>query len=257
MKNKRLILLVIFLPATLVLIVMGIVEMVRPKFVFEKPGVTHRASLQNPTETSRLKPTKTLKATNLKTPKASQPLTPTNVNAIIKTQTLALTTSKTLRSTKIPKPTKTSKPTKTPKPTKTTTPTVTPCLNCTSTPLFLSTMVSVMGDIAGNWYGISDMGVDHQARHNRVIKLTLYEGCTSGVVCGEYHDESTCSGLLTMYKMSGDTFIFASHPLGSVDKCNPAGYFYLKTKAGGKLSLTIRLTDLDGRRIVRSATLMR
>jgi hypothetical protein len=139
----------------------------------------------------------------------------------------------------------------------TATPTITPCLDCTSTPSYLSTMATVMSDIAGTWSGVASMTVDKQSRHKRSIKLTIYEGCSSGVVCGEYHDESTCSGFLTFHKMSGITYIFASHSLGNPEKCGPDGLFYIKQKTDGNLTLSIYITDQDGRRIVRSATLVR
>jgi hypothetical protein len=114
-----------------------------------------------------------------------------------------------------------------------------------------------MKTIAGEWSGTASMTVNRQARHYRLINLSLYAYCVSGQVCGEYHDEASCSGYLTFHKMSGNTYIFASHPLTNVEKCNPAGFFYLKPKPDGNLSLTIRITDLDGRKIVKNAILTR
>jgi hypothetical protein len=244
MKKKRVIILVILLPAALVLFVMGIIELLQPKFVVERP-TSNETSTRPPPATSTLAPTaqfpSAAQAESSNTPILGTGATPITLTET-RTASLTATPSVTFTNTPIPH---------------TPTASQTPCVNCTPTPSYLSTLVSVMRDVAGDWYGIASMRVDKGYRHNGLIKFTFYEGCTSGVVCGEYHDESTCSGFLTFHKMSGITYIFASHPTGEAEKCGPGGLFYLKQKAGGNLSLTIYITDLDGRKIVRSATLMR
>jgi len=246
MKKKLSVLLIIFLPAGLVLIVAGALMLSQPRYAIIRE--TQR------TPTTRLPPTSTIAPIFTYTSSPVLAASPSEENLLTSPTTTVSPAPFVISPTALHTITLTPSPIP---PTKTPLPTQTPCLNCTSTPSYLSTLVSVMKTIAGEWSGTASMTVNRQARPHRLIRLTLYDNCVSGQVCGEYHDESSCSGFLTFHKLRGSTYIFASHPLTNVEKCNPAGFFYLKPKADGNLALTISIRDLDGRIISRSATLNR
>lgn len=247
MRKKINTLLVIFLPAGIVLIIAGALLLTQPKRPIER--ITTRTATIASAATSTLAQIFTYTA-NPATPQAPAETSAATQTAGIAQAALTLSTTAQLT----PASSTSLTPTVI---TKTSIPTQTPCLNCTATPSYLSTLVSVMKTIAGEWRGATSVTVNRQARPYRAISLTLYASCVSGQVCGEYHDESSCSGFLTFQKLRGSTYIFASHPLTNVEKCNPGGFFYLKPKADGNLALTISIRDLDGRTISRSATLTR
>ena len=125
----------------------------------------------------------------------------------------------------------------------------------TALPLYIATLVDLLGQVTGDWQGIATTKVNKEERQNQPVILSIQRGCTVGSICGKYHFDSPCFGNLILKQLKGMTLIFSGQDLSRDPKCQNGGIFYIKPQNDGDLSLSVVLIDSEGRITVHSTTL--